>query len=71
MGGKKSVPAEVKTSTQTPSQPSVGEGIKSIPTTGVFKAVNFELYVKPVSPHQTCFVNQQNRGSKTLDHDCT
>lgn len=46
-------------STQTGiSSPTTGEGIKSIQTTGVFRAVNFELYVKPVSfmfsGHEIC-----------------
>ena len=36
-------------STQSGSEPAAGDGIKSIRTTNVFKAVNFELYVKPVS----------------------
>ncbi|KAG7165517.1 small integral membrane protein 8-like [Homarus americanus] len=35
-------------STQSPiSNSAVGDGIKSIRTTSVFKAINFELYVKP------------------------
>lgn len=33
---------EVKESQQAP-----GEGIRSLRTTGVFRAVNFELYAKP------------------------
>lgn len=28
-----------------------GEGLRSVRTTTLFKAVNFELYVKPVSTH--------------------
>ena len=27
-----------------------GEGIRSLRTSGVFRAVNFELYAKPVRP---------------------
>lgn len=34
---------EVKEPQQAP-----GEGIRSLKTTGVFRAVNFELYAKPV-----------------------
>lgn len=30
-----------------------GEGIRSMRSTGVFRAVNFELYAKPVS-YRTC-----------------
>lgn len=29
--------------------PSPGEGIRSLKTSKIFKAANFELYVKPVS----------------------
>jgi hypothetical protein len=29
-----------------------GEGIRSLKTTSVFRAVNFELYAKPVSCHK-------------------
>ena len=28
--------------------PSPGDGLRSLRTTGVFRAVNFELYAKPV-----------------------
>ncbi|XP_044751019.1 small integral membrane protein 8 [Coccinella septempunctata] len=29
------------------NQPTPGEGLRSLKTTGVFRAINFELYVKP------------------------
>lgn len=29
--------------------PLPGEGLRSLRTTGIFRAVNFELYAKPVS----------------------
>ncbi|XP_063607220.1 small integral membrane protein 8-like [Penaeus indicus] len=44
MGGNAS---SHKTPTSEPTTSTAGEGIKSIRTTNVFKAVNFELYVKP------------------------
>ena len=50
MGGGSSVPAKQGSIPKSaPEQPAAGDGIKSIKTTSVFKAVNFELYVKPVS----------------------
>ncbi len=48
--------------TKAPSPPSTtttgpasepGEGIRSLKTSGVFRAVNFELYAKPVSSYST------------------
>lgn len=47
MGGGSSVPARQDSLAKTASEPAAGDGIKSIRTTGVFKAVNFELYIKP------------------------
>lgn len=32
-----------------PKEYSPGDGLRSLRTTGLFKAVNYELYVKPVS----------------------
>ena len=34
-----------------PTKSEPGEGLRSVKTTNVFRAVNFELYAKPVSPH--------------------
>lgn len=31
-----------------PAESAPGDGLRSVKTTGVFRAVNFELYVKPV-----------------------
>ena len=39
-------PVDPKTGSKAPEP---GEGIRSYKTTGVFRAVNFELYAKPVS----------------------
>ncbi|KAK7086189.1 protein of unknown function (DUF4500) [Halocaridina rubra] len=36
-----------KASTAKGPETTAGDGIRSLQTTGVFKAVNFELYVKP------------------------
>lgn len=33
------------------NQPSPGDGIRSLKTSRIFKAANFELYVKPVKYH--------------------
>ncbi|XP_055702582.1 small integral membrane protein 8 [Phlebotomus papatasi] len=30
-----------------PAEPAPGDGLRSLRTTGVFRAVNFELYAKP------------------------
>ncbi|KAG0715071.1 Tigger transposable element-derived protein 3 [Chionoecetes opilio] len=49
MGGRSSVPAGQESQAKSGPAHWAGEGIKSIKTTGVFKAINFELYVKPVS----------------------
>ncbi|XP_071536807.1 small integral membrane protein 8 [Panulirus ornatus] len=47
MGGRNSTHKGLNSTQTNISNPATGEGIKSIQTTGVFKAVNFELYVKP------------------------
>lgn len=49
MGGGSSIHAGQNSHAKSGSEPAAGDGIKSIRTTSVFKAVNFELYVKPVS----------------------
>lgn len=36
-----------KPSSETGSSAAAGDGLRSLRTTGVFRAVNFELYVKP------------------------
>ena len=38
-----------KPSSEKGSNVQAGDGLRSLRTTSVFKAVNFELYVKPVS----------------------
>lgn len=40
-------PLEQQTTTSKPHQP--GEGIRSMKSTMAFRAINFELYAKPVS----------------------
>lgn len=40
-----------------------GEGIRSMRSTGVFRAVNFELYAKPVSDYEI----KLEVGGNTLD----
>ncbi|XP_045583495.1 small integral membrane protein 8 [Procambarus clarkii] len=47
MGNTTSMQKGLNSTPTSSSSPASGDGIKSIPTTGVFKAVNFELYVKP------------------------
>ncbi|MPC14402.1 Small integral membrane protein 8 [Portunus trituberculatus] len=47
MGGGSSVAARQDSIPKAAHEPAAGDGIKSIRTTSVFKAVNFELYVKP------------------------
>ena len=43
-------PSAPSTTTSSPAPASEpGEGIRSLKTSGVFRAVNFELYAKPVS----------------------
>ena len=44
---KKSKPKDVVREEPIKSEP--GEGLRSVQTTNVFRAVNFELYAKPVS----------------------
>lgn len=44
-------PAKGTTPQEAPkAQP--GDGIRSLRSTGLFRAVNFELYAKPVRKHQ-------------------
>lgn len=38
-----------------PQKYQPGEGIRSMRSTGVFRAVNFELYAKPVSDYEIKF----------------
>jgi hypothetical protein len=45
-GGSGSGSKPPSTATNEPAAP--GEGIRSLKTSGVFRAVNFELYAKPV-----------------------
>lgn len=44
-------PPDVKPieSTQTVPKPQPGDGIRSLQSTSVFRAINFELYAKPVN----------------------
>lgn len=49
MGGGSSTQTGQDSHAKSGPEPAAGDGIKSIRTTSVFKAVNFELYVKPVS----------------------
>lgn len=35
--------------TNQKNEPAPGDGIRSLKSTGIFRAVNFELYAKPVS----------------------
>jgi hypothetical protein len=51
-GGSSTTKGPSPTSTTTTSSGPAsepGEGIRSLKTSGVFRAVNFELYAKPVS----------------------
>lgn len=45
-------PDETKIKTENKHTP--GDGIRSMRSTGVFRAVNFELYAKPVSLFWIC-----------------
>ncbi|XP_050725109.1 small integral membrane protein 8-like [Eriocheir sinensis] len=78
MGGGSSTPTGPDPPTRPAPQPAAGDGISSIKTTGVFKAVNFELYVKPniavmtfgviaigCSTAYLAYMKSQMQGSKT------
>ncbi|XP_053652455.2 small integral membrane protein 8 [Cherax quadricarinatus] len=47
MGSSNSTQKDVHNTQTSTAAHTSGDGIKSIRTTSVFKAVNFELYVKP------------------------
>lgn len=54
---------------EKPHQHQPGEGIRSMRSTGLFRAVNFELYAKPVSilQHIICLQSMQTN-SKIFNH---
>ncbi len=51
-----------------PSEP--GDGIRGVKTTGVFRAVNFELFAKPVSSTILSNLNVGHFGGTCLEEVC-
>ena len=47
---KTSKPKDAAARVEDPIKSEPGEGLRSVATTNVFRAVNFELYAKPVRP---------------------
>lgn len=45
--------SDKQTPAEKPKQYNPGEGIRSMKSTTVFRAINFELYAKPVSTNRT------------------